>query len=400
MDPFSQRVLLGSSGSGKESYWILYNTANVQDTAGAIILDSSKNIVCSGYYLSSGTAYLPRHYRISKDGTVLNRGGISDYPGNGYNCSVVQLGAGGNYVFTNGINNAWTTTRSFSDFSVITRLSTNTGGGDVVDSSLNIYGCTNTLFSATSSLSSRWVKLPRGEMNPVTTMLKRPDGNMVVFGNDNNVSPTRATITTINPSTGNAITNYYYSTTGSNQNCYSGHVDGSGNMYWGGNYASNSILYKLSSGGSYLWRYADQSGTGRVNGITTDAQNNVYAMFGSVLAKFNSSGSLLWSRGFYGSIGNFVGSNSITPSKGMLVDGDALYLSYTKALLKINKDDPLAAGTYGPLEVQNFSLSPVTLSPAWSSRSLPALTSTTYSTSSVWGSPNSGSQWPSFYEFP
>lgn len=409
MDPISTKIALGTAGAGGgESYWLTYDYASGKKGYHQTVdVDSDGNVYGSGYaeYNSGGGIYSAKY---SKTGDRLWHKVFTDPNASPY----TYTGKGGALDSSNNFYSvAYTSENLYPNFR-IPSVKYNSNGTLLTQKKFIFNGSSGPNNPHSVYYKSPYFYVPAqqalyiiNESNiSVSSVLyvTRGDqylyaldidssGNMYIVGRYLTYSPYSNYLGTIAKVNSSGVLQwereYGWSYQAPNYRNWSPSgvkVDSSGNIYVCGSENVNSTkgyLIKINSSGTLQWEKtlspASSSDYLYFNGLDFDSNGDIFVGGSAyisatgtrttVIAKYNSSGTLQFQREFY----------NMTMNKGFKIDAnDNMYMSGTAwwpyespAVLKLPSDGSLT-GTYGQFSYQASSYT--TGTPSWGLATAPA----------------------------
>lgn len=403
MEPTSQRILLGAAGAGGDQYFITKTTLPVSNVFfEGLAVDSAKNIYSTAYY-QNGSTGLPVFCMNSKGSILWSR---TITPSNSSTWSYNQ--AGQNIIVDNNgfvvvghthedgnfnkrmhiirLNSSDGTFASSgladkeikhdtTSYDLACNALINASGGDYYLvgwsepsyslSAIRITGSTITdQFLGTSTSAPECRGLIEASNGNLWMLAGRAQSSIRLFEFNSNLQ--FVSNVGIYPTSFSAFEDY--------DMC----KDSSGNMYVcgglndSGTSTQTGVLVKFNSSGTVQWaRYLGSLQGSTSNNfyfasVACDSQGNIYvcgyynstSQGKSVIAKYNTSGTLQWQRSFSesGTSGNQTALTAIkVDSKGDLVLGGSQIGTTSAYVLRLPSDGSLT-GTYGNFTYESTSL--------------------------------------------
>lgn len=395
----TKKILMSAAGNvaGGEAYWISTWGGTGTDYGYSVTTDISDNIYVAGYTASTGAGSVD--FLIAKydsTGSIVwqrTLGGTE----NDYGYSVTTDSSGNVYV------TGYTASTSSYDIllakydssgSLVWQRTLGGSGIDIgqsvtTDSSGNIY-VTGRTSSATyffvvkydSAGSLVWKKILYGSSNEYgQSVTTDSSGNIYAVGRTNSTGAGLYDILLAKYNSAGSVV--WQRTLGGTGDDFGQSVttDSSGNIYVAGYTSStgaggvDALLAKYDSAGSIVWQRT-LGGTGDDYGwsVTTDSSDNVYLACSTystgagggdiLLAKYDTSGSLVWQRTL-GGTGTDIGCSVATDSSGSVYVASPTTSTgaggYDFLLVKLPPDGSLT-GTYGAFTYAESSLTAATSS--------------------------------------
>lgn len=145
-------------------------------------------------------------------------------------------------------------------------------------------------------------------------------------------------------------------------------LDSSGNLYvWIADYnVSTSVLYKITSAGSIVWRSgrnnnAYRTGKAHTKKLKVDSAGNIYAVGGigdspwGIIYKFNSSGTLLFQQSYWRWSAHMFTDIAIVSDGIIVVGGYSAYSAWFPIVVKLNTSLVQQWATYPQGNDANYS---------------------------------------------